>query len=62
MLDVVAAATKATAWEGSDGIITEGADVTEDNDGVGFKCMFSFPTALSQLIRWSLFQLYSSAA
>ncbi|KAG1775154.1 endo-1,6-alpha-mannosidase [Suillus placidus] len=39
MLEVVAAATKAPAWEGSDGIITEGADVTEDNDGVGFKAV-----------------------
>ncbi|KAG0696120.1 endo-1,6-alpha-mannosidase [Suillus ampliporus] len=39
MLDIVAAATKAPAWEGSDGIITEGADVTEDNDGVGFKAV-----------------------
>ncbi|KAH7913098.1 glycoside hydrolase [Hygrophoropsis aurantiaca] len=37
MLNMVAASTKATAWEGSDGIITEGADVTEDNDVVGFK-------------------------
>ncbi|KAH7928605.1 Six-hairpin glycosidase, partial [Leucogyrophana mollusca] len=37
MLNVVAASVKATAWEGSDGVITEGADVSEDNDGVGFK-------------------------
>jgi hypothetical protein len=37
LLDVVAATTKTTAWEGSDGIITEGADITADNDGVGFK-------------------------
>ncbi|KAG1745167.1 endo-1,6-alpha-mannosidase [Suillus lakei] len=40
MLDAVAAATKTPTWEGSDGIITEGADVTEDNDGVGFKAVF----------------------
>ncbi|KAJ8592414.1 endo-1,6-alpha-mannosidase [Rhizopogon salebrosus TDB-379] len=39
LLDVVSAATKTTAWEGSDGIITEGADTTEDNDGVGFKAV-----------------------
>ncbi|KAG2341871.1 endo-1,6-alpha-mannosidase [Suillus weaverae] len=39
MMEVVAAATKAPVWEGSDGIITEGADVTEDNDGVGFKAV-----------------------
>ncbi|OAX42321.1 endo-1,6-alpha-mannosidase [Rhizopogon vinicolor AM-OR11-026] len=39
LVDIVAVATKATAWEGSNGIITEGADITEDNDGVGFKAV-----------------------
>ncbi|OJA11364.1 hypothetical protein AZE42_05158 [Rhizopogon vesiculosus] len=39
LVDIVAVATKATAWEGSNGIITEGADITEDNDDVGFKAV-----------------------
>jgi hypothetical protein len=47
LLDVVSATTKTTAWEGSDGIITEGADTTEDNDGVGFKGVFHAVVALS---------------
>jgi hypothetical protein len=59
LLDVVSAATKTTAWEGSDGIITEGTDSTEDNDGVGFKGVFHAVVALSQLTRWSFSQLYS---
>ncbi|KAG2109921.1 uncharacterized protein F5147DRAFT_141478 [Suillus discolor] len=37
MLDNVAASTKVSAWEGSDGIIHRGAYVTNDNDGVGLK-------------------------
>lgn len=34
---VVANATKSSAWEGRDGIITEGSSTESDNDGVGFK-------------------------
>lgn len=37
MVTTIAAAVKSTDWQGSDGIITEGADTTENNDGVGFK-------------------------
>lgn len=36
---VVANATKSLAWEGSDGIITEGSSTSSDNDGIGFKGM-----------------------
>ncbi|KAF8327335.1 endo-1,6-alpha-mannosidase [Amanita rubescens] len=37
---VVANATKSSAWEGSDGIITEGSSTESGNDGVGFKAIF----------------------
>ncbi|KAE9396273.1 endo-1,6-alpha-mannosidase [Gymnopus androsaceus JB14] len=37
MTDIAAAAIKSTVWEGSDGIITEGASPTANNDAVGFK-------------------------
>jgi len=40
MVDIVAAAVKSSAWEGSDGIITEGSSPTSNNDGVGFKAIF----------------------
>ncbi|GLB43346.1 putative glycoside hydrolase family 76 protein [Lyophyllum shimeji] len=40
MVNIVAAATKSPAWEGSDGIITEGSSTTSNNDGVGFKAIF----------------------
>jgi len=40
MAFVVANATKSSAWEGSDGIITEGSSTTSNNDGVGFKAIF----------------------
>ncbi|KAG6867344.1 hypothetical protein C0993_004152 [Termitomyces sp. T159_Od127] len=40
MVDIVAAAVKSSAWQGSDGIITEGVSTTSDNDGVGFKAVF----------------------
>ena len=33
----MAAAVKFSAWQGTDGIITEGASPSKDNDGVGFK-------------------------
>jgi hypothetical protein len=37
MVNIVAAAVKSSAWQGSDGIITEGVSTTSNNDGVGFK-------------------------
>ncbi|KAG6839659.1 hypothetical protein C0991_000430 [Blastosporella zonata] len=37
MVNTVAASVKSSTWEGSDGIITEGASTTSNNDGVGFK-------------------------
>jgi len=40
MVTIVAAAVKSSAWQGSDGIITEGASTTQNNDGVGFKAIF----------------------
>ncbi|KAF7974138.1 hypothetical protein HWV62_13367 [Athelia sp. TMB] len=35
--NIVNAAVKTTVWEGANGVITEGADTTANNDGVGFK-------------------------
>ncbi|KAJ7663970.1 endo-1,6-alpha-mannosidase [Mycena polygramma] len=40
MINILNAAVKTTAWEGSDGIITEGASTTSNNDDVGFKAVF----------------------
>ncbi|KAJ3875406.1 glycosyl hydrolase family 76-domain-containing protein [Lentinula edodes] len=37
MTNITAAAVKSPVWQGSNGIITEGASKTSDNDGVGFK-------------------------
>ncbi|KAI0727610.1 endo-1,6-alpha-mannosidase [Fomitopsis betulina] len=39
MSNVVAAGTKKSPWQGSDGIITEAADDTSNNDGAGFKAV-----------------------
>lgn len=39
MINTLAAAVKNTAWQGTDGIITEGSDNNTNNDGVGFKGM-----------------------
>ncbi|KAF5367312.1 hypothetical protein D9757_010100 [Collybiopsis confluens] len=41
MTNIAAAAIKSSVWEGSNGIITEGASPTANNDGVGFKGKFS---------------------
>lgn len=40
MTTVVAAATKNAPWQGSDGIITEAAGDTSNNDNAGFKAVF----------------------
>ncbi|KAF9525923.1 endo-1,6-alpha-mannosidase [Crepidotus variabilis] len=40
MLNIIATAVKASLWQGSDGIITEGASLNSNNDGVGFKAIF----------------------
>ncbi|KAJ4494576.1 endo-1,6-alpha-mannosidase [Lentinula edodes] len=40
MTNITAAAVKSPVWQGSNGIITEGASKTSDNDGVGFKAIF----------------------
>ncbi|KAH7877292.1 endo-1,6-alpha-mannosidase [Lentinula edodes] len=40
MTNITAAAVKSPVWQGSNGIITEGASKTLDNDGVGFKAIF----------------------
>lgn len=36
-LDIANAAMKTTDWEGSNGVITEGADNSANGDGIGFK-------------------------
>jgi hypothetical protein len=43
MVNVLAAAVKSTAWQGTDGVITEGSNTSSNNDGVGFKGMFCQP-------------------
>ncbi|KAE9399367.1 endo-1,6-alpha-mannosidase [Gymnopus androsaceus JB14] len=40
MTNIAAAAIKSSAWQGDNGIITEGASPTSNNDGVGFKAVF----------------------
>ncbi|KAF9461512.1 endo-1,6-alpha-mannosidase [Collybia nuda] len=40
MVNIVATAVKFSAWQGSDGIITEGVSTSSNNDGVGFKAIF----------------------
>ncbi|KIJ65237.1 hypothetical protein HYDPIDRAFT_111167 [Hydnomerulius pinastri MD-312] len=37
LTNTVAAVTHTTAWQGANGVITEGADTDSDNDGAGFK-------------------------
>lgn len=49
MVTTIAAAVKSTDWQGSDGIITEGADTTENNDGVGFKGVQRWATSCDPL-------------
>ncbi|TFK51956.1 endo-1,6-alpha-mannosidase [Heliocybe sulcata] len=39
MVDVVAAAAHTTAWQGSNGVITEGVSTDSDNGSVGFKAV-----------------------
>ncbi|THU88074.1 endo-1,6-alpha-mannosidase [Dendrothele bispora CBS 962.96] len=40
MVNIAAASMKSAPWQGSDGIITEGASPDSNNDGVGFKAVF----------------------
>ncbi|RDB23898.1 hypothetical protein Hypma_008896 [Hypsizygus marmoreus] len=40
MVNILATAVKFSAWQGSDGIITEGSSTTSNNDSVGFKAIF----------------------
>ncbi len=46
MIQVAAAAMKNGPWQGSNGVITEGASPNSQNDGVYFKCQ-SFPLLCS---------------
>ncbi|KZT25179.1 endo-1,6-alpha-mannosidase [Neolentinus lepideus HHB14362 ss-1] len=39
LVNVLAAATHTSAWQGDDGVITEGVSTTTDNDSVGFKAV-----------------------
>nr|GAT42694.1 glycoside hydrolase family 76 protein [Mycena chlorophos] len=39
MVNILNAAVKTTAWQGSNGVITEGASPSSDNDDVGFKAI-----------------------
>ncbi|KAF7309360.1 Glycoside hydrolase family 76 protein [Mycena indigotica] len=40
MINILNSAVKSSAWQGSDGIITEGSSPGGNNDGVGFKAIF----------------------
>ncbi|KAJ7498155.1 endo-1,6-alpha-mannosidase [Mycena galericulata] len=40
MVNILNAAVKTNVWQGSNGVITEGASPTADNDDVGFKAVF----------------------
>ncbi|KIY44059.1 endo-1,6-alpha-mannosidase [Fistulina hepatica ATCC 64428] len=40
MVNITAAAVNCSAWEGDNGVITEGASPDSNNDGVGFKAIF----------------------
>jgi len=40
MINMLNAAVKTTVWQGTNGVITEGASLTSDNDDVGFKAVF----------------------
>ncbi|KAK7031733.1 glycoside hydrolase family 76 protein [Favolaschia claudopus] len=40
MINILNSAVKTNAWQGSDGIITEGASPSSNNDGAGFKAIF----------------------
>lgn len=51
MVNIAAAAVKSTAWQGSDGIITEGASPSSNNDGVGFKGKCNKPLLLDRFER-----------
>ena len=46
MIQVAAAAMKNGPWQGSNGVITEGASPNTSNDGVYFKCESPFSSAL----------------
>ena len=48
--NIVNAAVKTTVWEGANGVITEGADTTANNDGVGFKCRLLIVYSFSEPI------------
>ncbi|KAJ7036604.1 endo-1,6-alpha-mannosidase [Mycena alexandri] len=39
MINILNSAVKTTVWQGSNGVITEGASPTVDNDSVGFKAI-----------------------
>jgi len=40
MVTILAASVKSAPWQGTNGIITEGASTASNNDGVGFKAVF----------------------
>lgn len=41
MVMTIAAAVKSKNWQGNDGIISEDADTTENDNGAGFMCRTS---------------------
>lgn len=62
-VNVLAKAVKSSPWQGSDGIITEGSNTSNNDDGVGFKGPFRpyEPRSRKELsLRWP--QPFSSEA
>ena len=47
---MAAAAMKNGPWQGSNGVITEGASPNEANDGVYFKCQSPIQCAYAALV------------
>jgi hypothetical protein len=61
MINILAKAVKSSAWQGSDGIITEGSSPSSNNDSVGFKGAFAYTAVLFHLLivdQLSSFEVY----
>ncbi|KAJ7803171.1 endo-1,6-alpha-mannosidase [Mycena olivaceomarginata] len=53
-INILNAAVKTTAWEGADGIITEGVSTTSNNDGLGLKynALLTSPRLAARIPNW----------
>ena len=46
MVKIISASVKNKSWQGANGIVTEGASISKNNDGVGFKGLHHAPPSL----------------